>query len=169
MVTLVKKYNYLQIAIFDLIFIAIVLFIPTLSHLIGFPFYIFEPMRLLIISYLIFTKSKNAYFLAIALPIFSFVFAGHPTLFKMPLVAMDLVLNIAFYNFLLKKQLNIFVSIVLSVIISKAIYYSLKAIFIYSGLLVNGLVETNINYQIINLIILLVIAFIYLKGRKKAE
>lgn len=50
-------------------------------------------MRLLVISYLIYTKNNNAYFLAIALPVFSFLFAGHPTLFKFPHEAMDLILN----------------------------------------------------------------------------
>ncbi|NOU18355.1 MAG: hypothetical protein HOO91_12435 [Bacteroidales bacterium] len=163
MLTLVKKHNHLQIVIFDFISIIVILFVPTVSHLTGFPFYIFEPMRLLVISYLIFSKNKNSYFLAILLPLFSFIFAGHPSLFKLPLVTIDLLLNVAFLNILLTKRFNIYFSIILSVIISKVVYYSLKAIFIYVGLLVNGLVETNIIYQIANLLILLGISFIYVK------
>ena len=167
MVSIASKYKLVETILFNLVFTLIILFVPTLSHLTGFPFYIFEPMRLIIITYLIFTKSKNAYFLAITLPLFSYLFAGHPTLFKMPLVAIDLVVNVAFLYFLSRKKVNIYLSLALSIILGKIVYYVLKTLFVYFGLLVNGVVETPLLYQSLNIFILLIILLVYILVKKK--
>jgi hypothetical protein len=166
MIALVKKYIDLRTVLLDLLFTAIVLLVPTLSHLTGFPFYVFEPMRLLVISYLLFTRSKNSYFLAISLPLFSFLVAGHPVLFKMPLVAIDLLLNVAIFNFLSRKWMNIYFSVIFSVLLSKIVYYLLKSTFISLGFLGSGLFETSIYYQLFNVAILSGIGFLYLKTMK---
>jgi len=169
MISIASRYNLLQTLLLDIAFTLVVLFVPTLSHLTGFPFYIFEPMRLIIIPYLVFTKNKNAYFLALALPLFSYVFAGHPALFKMPLVAIDLFVNVALLYFFIGKKLNIYLSLALSIIISKVVYYSLKAIFVYFGLLANGLIETPLLYQSFNIIILLIVLLVYILVKKKKD
>jgi hypothetical protein len=133
----------------------------------GFPFYLFEPMRLLILSYLLFTNNKhNSYFLAIFLPLISFLIAGHPTLFKMPLVSLDLIVNLVVFSAFLSKKLNIYFSITFSIIISKMIYYLFKILFVNVGLLHSGYVETDVIYQIFNILILVLIAAVFSKIKK---
>jgi hypothetical protein len=163
MIAIVKGNSFLRTLALDMLLTAVVLLVPVISHMTGFPFYVFEPMRLLILSYLIFKGSKNAYFLSLSLPLFSFIFSGHPVLFKMPLVALDLFLNVFFFTLLYKKRFNLYLSVGLSVILSKTVYYSLKYLFVSLGLLANGLFETGIFFQGLNLSILLIIAFCQLQ------
>jgi hypothetical protein len=169
MTTFIYKHEYFQVLIFNIVSITIVLLTPTISHIIMFPVYIFEPMRLIILSSIIYNnnKNKNAYFLAILLPLFSFVIAGHPSIYKLPLVSIDLLVNITIFNILIGKRLNLYLSLFLSILISKAIYYFLKSIFIHFGLLANGLIETNIIFQVINVLLVLIAAIICIRLKNK--
>ena len=57
--------------IFDLLAITAIYLIPSFSHLLSFPVYLIEPMRLVIILAVIHTSRTNAYLIAITLPFFS--------------------------------------------------------------------------------------------------
>ncbi len=161
--------NLFKTIIFDIISITFVVFIPVVSHLSGFPFYVFEPMRILIIPYFLLTRSKNAYFLAIALPLISFLIVGHPVFFKFPLVAIDLFVNIIFLNTLINKQINKYICLLISILLSKLVYYLFKYIFINLDVLKGNLVDTNIVYQIANMFILIIVIFAFKKKDKKYQ
>jgi hypothetical protein len=169
MITLIRTRQYFSIILFNLLATLIIVFTPTISHLTGFPFYKFEPMRLIIIGYILWNKNYNAYFLAITLPLFSFLLAGHPVIHKMPLVAIDLFLNVAFINFFLSRKFNIYFTIGLSVILSKIVYYLLKYFFINLGLLDNRLIDTSIIYQVVNVLILLIVTFAFATRKERFQ
>jgi hypothetical protein len=64
-----KKY---KTAILDVTALLIIYLTPAISHLFSFPVYLLEPMRIMLILAVVHTSRKNAYLLALTLPLFSF-------------------------------------------------------------------------------------------------
>ena len=134
----------------DILAFALIYFIPTLSHWLAFPLYLFEPMRIvLLMAYFVSRNFKNALLLAVTLPLFSMLLSGHPPLFKAVLIASELSLNIVLLNLFLKNaKLNMFISVFLSIILSKLFYYGLKYTFIHLMLIEGRLISTAFHFQI---------------------
>lgn len=116
--------------LFDIVALAFIYFIPTISHMLSFPLYLIEPMRIALVLALVHTSKRNAYIIALTLPIFSFLVSAHPVLYKMLIITGELVINVWLFYFLLNKTKNAFASILSSIILSKAIYYLAKFIAI---------------------------------------
>ena len=134
----------------DTIILVVVYFIPTLSHALSAPLYLFEPMRIaLFVSILFLTDRKNAYILAITLPIFSYIVSGHPVLVKNVIIAIELFTNVFILFHLLDKKVNYFYSCFISIIASKILYYGLKYLVIFQGLLSTNLVDTSFIVQLL--------------------
>jgi hypothetical protein len=135
--------------ILDLLALALIYFIPAISHLIGFPLYLIEPMRIMLILAIAHTSQRNAYLLALTLPLFSFVISAHPSFLKMLLITAELVLNVWLFYFILKIARNHFAAMFSSIIISKVIYYGVKLLLISFVLISGGLVSTPLYFQLI--------------------
>lgn len=133
----------------DILALLCVYFIPTFSHLTGVPFYLFEPMRIFIVLALIHSNRINAYILALTLPIFSFAIASHPVLIKSMIISVELVINVFVYFFLVHKKLKSYLSLVISVIISKSVYYLFKFLLIQFFFLQSELVSTPLFIQLL--------------------
>ena len=77
----------------DFLAIAFIYFIPSISHLFSFPVYLFEPMRIMLILCVAHSSKKNAYLIALTLPVFSFIISSHPSLLKTAIMTAELTLN----------------------------------------------------------------------------
>lgn len=148
--------------IINLAGILLVCFLPAISGLLNFPFYLFEPMRVIIIVSIVHSSKKNSYLLAVLLPLISFVFSNHPSIAKTFILSGDLLLNI-FLFFFFKKSYNIFLSMAFSITLSKLAYYMAKYLLIEFSLLEGELVSTPIYIQL--LIIILLSSYAYLVGK----
>lgn len=122
-------------AIFDILALAFIYFVPTISHMLSFPLYLIEPMRIALILALVHTTKRNAYIVALTLPIFSYLVSAHPVFYKMLLISGELVLNVWLFYFILSKTKSAFASILSSIVLSKAAYYLVK--FIAIALILN--------------------------------
>jgi hypothetical protein len=140
--------------IIDFVLLIFIYLAPVLSHLFVFPVYYLDPMRIAIVFGLLFTSKKNVIILALTLPIFSFIISTHPQIYKSFLLTAELLMNIGLFFWLLKKLENVFTSFLLSVIISKAIYYSAKFAFIRIDLINDSLFSTPFYFQILVAVIL---------------
>jgi len=149
----VLKIENLHRAIFDFIALAFVYFVPALTHLFDFPIYLVEPMRLVLILALAHSNKSNAMLLACSLPIFSFIVSSHPVFAKAMLIGVELVLNGWLFFKFKDKFSNIFLATISSILISKIVYYAVKAGLIYGSLLNSELITTPITIQIITTII----------------
>lgn len=153
--------------LFDLVAIAFIYFVPTFSHLLNFPLYIIEPMRIALVITLVHTNRYNAYLIALTLPLFSFAVSAHPVFLKMLLITGELVLNAWIFYLLFSKTKNAFVSILSSIIISKGLYYLAKySLISFSLLSASKLVATPIYIQAITtLVFSLYVGYIFWKRK----
>lgn len=149
--------------IIDLLILAFVYFIPSLTHLLNYPVYYIEPMRIsLFFSIVCLKERNNAYFLALSLPLFSYMVAGHPVAVKNIIMSVELVINVFLLFQLKDKKINLFTVSVLSIILSKVFYYLLKHVAIICGMMRAPLFDTPLLIQgIISVVLSLTFMFAY--------
>lgn len=135
-------------AIFDLLAIAFIYFIPAISHMLSFPLYLVEPMRIVLILALVHTHKVNALVLAATLPFFTFLVSGHPVLPKAILISAELVLNVVLFFSLIHVTKSRFTAIFSSIVLSKGAYYLAKYLLIQAAVLDMGLVSTSLWIQL---------------------
>jgi hypothetical protein len=138
-------YRYAGWSIFAILIV--VYLIPSCSHLSGIPFYVLEPMRWMVLLTLLVTDSKNAYVLAITLPLVSSMLTGHPGYVKGILMGAELCLNVflfmKLYSFVYLYSWRVIVSSALS----KMCYYGMKWIVVYFGFLDMNIITTPLWIQ----------------------
>jgi hypothetical protein len=155
----------IRTVVFDLMALLAIYLVPAISHLLSLPVYFIEPMRIMLILALVHTSRKNAYLIALTLPVFSFLISAHPTLIKTSLITAELLINVWLYFFLVKKISNNALSILLSIIVSKIFYYLVKLLLINSVLMTGNLISTPIYIQVIMLFVLS--GYVYLISSRK--
>ena len=67
--------------------------VPALSHAVALPFYLFDPMRLLLFVAIIGSSRRNALLMAMWMPLLAMLTSGHPVFPKVVLIQGELVLN----------------------------------------------------------------------------
>ncbi len=147
----------------DIFAVAVIYFVPAITHLLNFPVYFIEPMRLMLILAIVHTNRQNAYVIAFSLPIFSLLISGHPSVMKTSLITAELLLNVWLFYAIVEKINSRSFSMFLSILISKLFYYVIKYGLISFALLNTGLVSTPIYIQIITTILFSVYIFVFYK------
>jgi len=153
--------------VFDLIALLAIYLVPAVSHLLSFPVYYLEPMRIMLILAIVHTSRKNAYLIALTLPLFSMLISAHPSLVKTSLITGELLLNVWLFFLLSEKLSNKTLSIFLSIVVSKIFYYLVKFLLVTSALISGDLIATPIYIQIIMLFVLS--GYIYLMSFDRRE
>ena len=144
----------------------LIYFTPALSHLLNFPLYLVEPMRLMIVLAMLHSDKRNAFILAATLPLFSFAISAHPVFYKMLLISAELTINVWLFYAFRERMRNNFTAMISAIVLSKAVYYLLKSLFISAALLGAGLFSTPIWIQGITTLVFGAYAFIVFKGRR---
>jgi len=151
----------------DFSLLLMIYFLPAISHLFAFPVYYLDPMRIALVVALIHTSKKNAFIIALTLPLFSFLISSHPQIIKSFLLSAELVINLGLFFLLKDKLKNVFTSLILSILISKVVYYPLKFAFISFALLDDKLFSTPFYFQLISAVLLS--TYIYLVNRTSTK
>lgn len=140
----------LKVLLLDMLSVLAVYTIPAISHLLAYPLYLFDPMRLFVLlGFMVYRNKWNSCALAVTLPLVSFLLSGHPVAIKSGLIAVELLTNVLLLSFMLSRRFNSTVSLVSSIFVSKLVYYGLKFGAISYGLLNAELVATDWIYQMI--------------------
>lgn len=150
----------IKILLFDIGSIFLIYFLPKISGLLHIGFYLFEPMRVLIIIALVHTSKKNAYILAVLLPAVSLLFSNHPSVIKTLILSGDLVLNIFLYFSLLRFRISKFLLMSICIFTSKLAYYLAKYLLLQFSVLKGHLIATPLYIQI--LIVIILSSYVYL-------
>ncbi len=162
-----SKRENLKALIFNVSVILCVYLIPTLSHSVGIPIYLFEPMRIMIILALAHTRRENAFLLAATLPIISFLISGHPVFPKMLVISLELITNIWLFMIFMKYIKIRFFSMFFSIVMSKLLYYLILFILIQLSIYAKPLHSTPFLHQLIVSIILSIYTAFFVRFPKK--
>ncbi len=167
--------RWIELAVLQSFGLAIVYFMPALVHLLQWPVYYLEPMRIVVILALVHSSRGNALTLALTLPLFSYFISAHPVLLKAVLISGELAINVLIFDLLRRKLKSQGLAIFTAILGSKLLYYFAKFVFIKSALISSGLISTPVFWQLITTTIFAVYAWMILdkKGdfffRKKSQ
>jgi hypothetical protein len=131
----------------DIAALAVIYFLPALSHMLSIKLYLVEPMRLMLILAMAHTHRRNGYLLALTLPLFSYLISAHPVLVKSALISAELLVNVAVFYFLVQR-IHRLGAIFASIWISKLFYYGLKYVAILTVLPSESLIGTPLQIQL---------------------
>jgi hypothetical protein len=142
--------SWQKIALTDAVLVLCVYLIPTLTHVLPFPVFFMDPMRLIVLSSLVLLHRRdNTYFLAFTIPIFSMLVTGHPVFYKSILISFELLTNVWIFLFVLRyAKIPTFVAMLIGILVSKIIYYSLKYLLIKLFLIEGALISTGLDIQL---------------------
>jgi hypothetical protein len=165
----INKKSISSAVLVDILALTFIYFVPALSHMLKFPLYYADPMRIALFSILVLTKKENVYIMALSIPLISFLISAHPVFPKFLIVSLELFANVflifRFSNVIKNKFLLVF----LSLLLSKSLYYLLKFVLIKFAVLDMGLISTPLYIQaILTLVFSTILAFI-LRRRKLSD
>lgn len=163
--------NVYKIALVDLGAILAIYFLPSVSHLLPFPMYFAEPMRIITIAVYFLSKNhKNSLLIALTLPLFSMMFSGHPIPLKASLISIELLMNVFMLDIFIRYfKWKVFIALSVSILASKVVYYFLKYMIIQFGFLQGSLVSIPLYIQLISLIITSLVFFVFLYPKNRKE
>ncbi|HDR05268.1 MAG TPA: hypothetical protein ENN84_08505, partial [Candidatus Marinimicrobia bacterium] len=120
--------RWFELAVLQSFGLAVVYFMPALVHLLQWPVYYLEPMRIIVILALVHSSRANALILALTLPIFSYFVSAHPVLLKAVLISGELAANVFLFDLLRRKMKSQGLAIFAAILGSKLLYYLAKFI-----------------------------------------
>ena len=156
MTTLTLRRETGRTIVLDVLLCIAVVAIPSLSHAATFPFYMFDPMRLLVFAALLFSSRRNALLMALWLPLLSTLTSGHPVFPKFMLIQAELALNVIIFGVLFVNERRFVPAAAVSIVASKAFYYLVKFILVKVALLDGAVVSTPWTYQAASLLLVVV-------------
>lgn len=144
------KKEIIKIALVNLLAISLALIIPILSHSTSIPFYYLEPMRVISLIIFITFNKRNGIFYALYMPLLNTLITGHPDFVKSILISSELVLNLYLLELLGKKSnLNFYIQLGISIILSKIYYYFVKYLLISFSFIYGSLFTSNLIIQFV--------------------
>lgn len=144
--------------------IAFIYFVPAISHMLSLPVYLIEPMRIMLILAIAHTTRRNAYILALTLPLFSYMVSAHPLFLKSLLISLELAVNVWLFFTLSNIIRNSFSAMAAAIIGSKVFYYALKFLLLQFAFLQGSLFSTPIYLQLATTLVFSL--YIYLWNRQ---
>lgn len=139
-----------SVLLLDMLLLAALYLLPSISHVTALPLYMFEPMRLALIVALLFTNRANAFLIAFTIPLASSFITGHPVPFKAFLIGIELSVLVATYAYLARRdRFPAFIALTVGILLGKVIYYSMKYLALSTGLLAGSLISTPVHTQFV--------------------
>lgn len=134
-----------KVAFYSLL--AVSFFVVILTHLTPYPVYLFEPIRVILISIIFIKDKKIILSLVLVYPFINYLFTLHPSLYKTILIVSELFLNFSLFYYLLNVLKNSFFAMFVSILVSKLVYYILKYLLTINYILNGEIISTPIIIQ----------------------
>jgi hypothetical protein len=135
-------------AFVDFAILTFIYFVPAISHLLNFPLYLLDPMRIMVIVSILFTSRQNTFLIALTLPIMSFILSSHPYFIKALLICTELTFNVWLFYKLTKVFKSYFFPMMFSILAAKVYYYFVKYLLVRFALINTDLVSTPLYFQV---------------------
>ena len=138
--TQTKEQSLARTLIIDLLLLSAACLVPTVSHLLSWPLYRLNPMLLMLLGALLLVRDRrNAYLMAVLLPVVSMVAVGMPTLPKAVCMAAEFATVVFLIGRMSSWGTRFFASFgstVIAIVGGKCVYYLLKALIVSPAALV---------------------------------
>jgi hypothetical protein len=165
--SIAKTRNVGKSLILDIVALVVVFLTPEIGQYTHLPFWMIEPMRLMVILSIAHSTRTNSYLLALVLPVFSWAVSGHPELFKMLVMTGEITVNVFLFYLLIRKINSAFQAMFISIALSKLLCYAFYLLF-FSQTFIRE--ETEPSFLIAQVISTLVFSFyVYWVFRKKLQ
>ncbi len=129
-VSVSKTKGLMRVAAVDILLIGLMIIVPTVSHALSFPLYKLNPMLLcLLAGMLIVRDHRNAFLLALLLPLVPMIVTGMPAPAKSVCMIGELLAIVGTYQ-LFEKKMPVFLAMMSAILTGKVFYYLLKAVLI---------------------------------------
>ncbi len=132
----------------DLAILAGIYGMVSFSHLIAFPIYKLEPMKLFLLVAILFSSRGNALFMAVTIPLTSTFLSGHPIFPKNLLIGIELMVFAGMLTSSSSLLNSTTYKLLAALILSKLVYYGSKALIIALGWINMNLFSTSLTIQI---------------------
>ena len=162
----IKK--HIRILLLDFIIITGMYAAVSFAHLIPFPLYKLEPMKLFLLVAILYSSRGNALLMAATIPLISSATSGHPIFPKNLIIGVELMAFAAILTSKMIQHQNVALRFFSALMASKLLYYGIKAIVIYSGWMSMTPFSTSLLVQLQGALIVLGVYWILtspLKGR----
>lgn len=138
----------LKATVIDLLILSGVYALVSWSHLIPFPLYKLEPMKLLLLVAIIFSTRGNAFLMAATIPLTSTLVSGHPVFPKNLIIGVELMVFAGILTASRMERYQVPFRFMAALLASKFIYYVVKAVVIYFGWLQMSLFSSDFTTQV---------------------
>jgi hypothetical protein len=153
--------------LFDSAAVAFIILAPAVAHMLTFPLWYLEPMRLVLVLAIMHTSKQNGYLVALVLPFCSWAFSGHPELVKMVIITAELSANVALFYWLDRRIGNPFAAILVAILASKFLCYRLYWM-VFSAVFLAA--ETGTVFLGVQLVVTLALSlYVFLLNRSKVR
>ena len=160
-----KTGNVRKSLILDIVALVVVFLTPEIGQYTHLPFWMIEPIRLMVVLSIAHSTRANSYLLALVLPVFSWALTGHPEFIKMLVMTGEIAVNVFLFYLLIRQINSAFQSMIISIALSKILCYSIYLLF-FSQMFIQE--ETEPAFLIAQLISTLVFSlYVYWVSRKK--
>lgn len=137
----------IKTGLFDFLALGVIYLVPVFSHLFALPVYYIEPMRLMMVFAVMYTSRKNAFIIALTMPLFSMLVSGHPVFYKALIMSGELAVNVGLFYFLQNRIAGKFAAMAVAIGISKLLYYAVKIMLINFVLISGDIIATPLWIQ----------------------
>ena len=159
-----------KMIILDIIGLMFIYFVPAISHMLSLPLYYIEPMRLMVVIAMIYSSKRNTFLIALSLPVFSFLISSHPIFPKMLIMTLELGLNVWLFYMFARLMRNYFLSMLLSIVISKGVYFMLAYLAVQMSYMTNAEVSSiPFHFQMIVTVILSAYIYVMFSRREAPD
>lgn len=163
-ITISNTGSTLRTLAIDALLIAVVCTVPALSHVFSLPFYQLNPMALCLLAGMVLVADRrNAFLLAVLLPVVSMLAVGMPSPLKAVCMVAEMLTVAGAYS-LLQRRLRPFGSVLAALLGGKVVYYLLKALLISPAVLVG----TSIWLQLATVVVYS-IAFAFVSNKRNGR
>lgn len=147
-----KTISRKRLLLLDAALIAAACLVPAFSHLTALPLYQLNPMLLLLlVGMTVVDDRRNAYLLALLLPVVSMLAVGMPAPAKALCMAVEYGTVVLVYGLLSKRgHLDRMTAILLAMLAGKVCFYILKSVVIAPAVLIG----TSVWLQLVNVLLL---------------
>ena len=155
--------------LYDFIIASLFLFISVSSHIIAFPLYIFDPIKISVVLILLLSNKNNALIFSITLPVISFIISGHPVFPKFIIIIIENTTLVYLFHYIsMINNTNRILALNFSIVFVKTGYYLIKYSFIRLSLMQGDYISKPLLYQLFPIIIINIL-FILCNLPKKGD